>query len=198
MSHLPTERLAAFVNEPPSATEMAHLAACAECARERALYRSLAELAASESSRIGEPLTSWDKLKPALVADGVIDDGRGVPFGSRHMRRPWLQAAAAVLLIAGGVMAGRRSAGASLFPARHARRSLCRRRSIRRRASSRSPRRVRAALAARLPECDGLPWRSATRRVRQTVRRPCARVSPRSIARARSSARRSMTRRPTR
>lgn len=117
MSHLPTERLAAFVNEPPSATEMAHLAACAECARERALYSSLAELAANESSRIGEPLTSWEKLKPALIADGVIDDGRGVPFGSRHVRRPWLQAAAAVLLIAGGVMAGRRSAGASLFPA---------------------------------------------------------------------------------
>jgi len=116
MSHLPTERLAAFVNEPPSATEMAHLAACAECASERAVYRSLAELAASESSRIGEPLTSWEKLKPALIADGVIDDGRGVPFGSRHVRRPWLQAAAAVLLIAGGVMAGRRSAGATLFP----------------------------------------------------------------------------------
>jgi hypothetical protein len=116
MSHLPTERLAAFVNEPPSATEMAHLAACAECANERALYRSLAELATSESSRIGKPLTSWEKLKPALIADGVIDDGRGVAFGSRHVRRPWLQAAAAVLLIAGGVMAGRRSAGASVFP----------------------------------------------------------------------------------
>jgi len=116
MSHLPTERLAAFVNEPPSATEMAHLAACAECARERVMYRQLAELSAGESARIGMPLTSWEKLRPALIADGVIDDGRGMSLGSRHVRRPWLQAAAAVLLIAGGIMAGRRSAGASLFP----------------------------------------------------------------------------------
>ncbi|MEP6493275.1 MAG: hypothetical protein ABJF01_11395 [bacterium] len=117
MSHLPTERLAAFVNEPPSATEMAHLAACAECARERATYRQLAELSAGESSRIGKPLTSWEKLRPALIADGVIDDGHGVSYGPRHVRRPWLQVAAAVLLVAGGMMAGRRSAGASLFPA---------------------------------------------------------------------------------
>jgi hypothetical protein len=116
MSHLPTERLAAFVNEPPSATELAHLAACAECASERATYRGLAELAASESSRIGTPLTTWEKLRPALIADGVIDDGRGVARSVSHAWRPWLQAAAAVLLIAGGVMAGRRSAGATLLP----------------------------------------------------------------------------------
>jgi hypothetical protein len=119
MSHLPSERLAAFVDEPPSATELAHLASCAECTRERALYQRLADLATSESARIGTPITSWDTLAPALRADGVIDNGRG--FQPRvhqvhRSRRPWLEAAAAVLLIAGGMMAGRFTAGASVLP----------------------------------------------------------------------------------
>ena len=116
MSHLPIERLAALADEPPSQTEAAHLAACAECARERAMFRSLAHLASGESARIGQPLTKWESIKPVLVADGVIDTGRGLPFRAQRVRRPWLQAAAAVLLIAGGMMGGRYSAGGSVFP----------------------------------------------------------------------------------
>ena len=78
------------------------------------MYRSLADLAASESTRIGAPLTRWESLAPALLADGVIDDGRVLAArASRRARRPWLQAAAAVLFIAGGMMAGRYTAGAS-------------------------------------------------------------------------------------
>jgi hypothetical protein len=80
------------------------------------MYRSLADLAASESTRIGAPLTRWESLAPALLADGVIDDGRVVRLGARRDRRPWLQAAAAVLFIAGGMMAGRVSTGASAIP----------------------------------------------------------------------------------
>lgn len=118
MSHLPTERLAALVDEGPTAEEVAHLANCAECARERAIFRTLADLSSSESARIGSPLTRWEKLAPALVADGVIDDGshhigRGI---RRGVRRPWLQAAAAALLVAGGAMLGRYTAGASVLP----------------------------------------------------------------------------------
>src|SRR5215213_10160171 len=91
MSHLPIERLAALADEMPSATEMAHLASCAECARERATFRNLAELASSESARIGQPLTTWESIKPVLIADGVIDTGRGLPFRAQRVRRPWLQ-----------------------------------------------------------------------------------------------------------
>ncbi|HEY4216751.1 MAG TPA: hypothetical protein VGM67_06410 [Gemmatimonadaceae bacterium] len=116
MSHLPSERLAAFVDESPSAIELAHLASCAECARERALYQKLAELAASESARIGTPLTTWDGLAPVLRADGVIDNGRGFRPRVHHASRRWLQAAAVVLLVAGGMMAGRYTAGASVLP----------------------------------------------------------------------------------
>lgn len=117
MSHLPTERLAALVDEPATAAELAHLESCADCARERAIYQSVAELTASESARLGAPLTTWAGLRPALLADGIIDDGRGLQLRARQVRRPWLQAAAAVLLVAGGMIAGRYSAGASPFPA---------------------------------------------------------------------------------
>jgi hypothetical protein len=116
MSHLPTERLAALVDESPSAEEALHLASCAECTRERAMFQSLAELSVGEAARIGTPLTSWESLRPALIADGVIDSGRGLRLRARQVPRPWLQAAAAVLFVAGGAMAGRYSAGASVVP----------------------------------------------------------------------------------
>src|SRR5215211_2193727 len=105
VSHLSAERLAALGDEAPTAAEMAHLTGCAECARERAVYQSLAELASAESARIGMPLTRWETLAPALVADRIIDTG-SAPVRRRTHARPWLQAAAAVLLVAGGMMAG--------------------------------------------------------------------------------------------
>jgi hypothetical protein len=108
--------LAALVDEAPTPAELAHLASCEACARERAAHRAVAELAATEASRLGAPLTSWDALRPALVADGVIDDGRGLVFRERRGQRPWLQAAAAVLLMIGGVAAGRWSAHAPVIP----------------------------------------------------------------------------------
>src|SRR5436305_14058304 len=90
MLHLPSERLAAFVDETPSAEELAHLASCAECARERALFKSLGRVATEETARIGSPLTTWESLRPVLVADGVIDEGRGLTLRARQVRRPWL------------------------------------------------------------------------------------------------------------
>jgi hypothetical protein len=117
VSHLSAERLAALTDESPTAAELAHLASCADCARERALYVSLAELASAESARLGVPLTTWEALAPALEADGVIGTGRVIPsIHRRHSSRPWLQAAAAVLFIAGGMMAGRYTAGAAILP----------------------------------------------------------------------------------
>jgi hypothetical protein len=113
MSHLPTERLAALADEPPTAAELAHLSSCADCARERAAYRSLVKLAASAASSIGAPLTSWDALRSKLLDDGAIGGEPVVVRSRRAAGRVWLQAAAAVLLVAGGVVAGRVSAGAS-------------------------------------------------------------------------------------
>ena len=120
VSHLSTERLAALSDDAPTATELAHLAACAECARERTVYQSLLELASTDSARLGAPLTSWERLAPALVTDGVIDTGRALPTHARTSRLSvsWFQAAAAVLLLAGGMMAGRYTAGATVLPLR--------------------------------------------------------------------------------
>ena len=116
MSHLSPERLAALADETPTAAELAHLAGCGECTRERAAYRNLVELAVNNSAAIASPLTSWEALRPALAQDGIIDGGSRPLSVVRHSRRPWLQAAAAVLLVAGGMIGGRLSAGASAVP----------------------------------------------------------------------------------
>jgi hypothetical protein len=111
MSHLSAERLAALVDEQPTAGELAHLTGCAACSRERSAYEALSHMARNPVT-LGQPLTSWSKLAPRLKRDGVIDTGHG--FGRRAIvSRGWLQAAAAVLLLVGGVAAGRLSAGVS-------------------------------------------------------------------------------------
>src|SRR4051812_38080506 len=109
MSHLSPERLAALFDESPTAAELSHLASCAACSRERGAYEALAELGKSSHSSIAQPLTSWERLAPELVRDGVIDRGRGFERRAR-MPRIWLQAAAAVLLVVGGTMFGRMTA----------------------------------------------------------------------------------------
>jgi hypothetical protein len=109
MSHLSPERLAALIDEQPTAAEMSHLAQCKPCSRERGAYEALAEMSQGGLT-LGQPLTSWDKLAPALKRDGVIDTGRG--FGRRPViSRTWLQAAAAAVLLLGGAAVGRMTAG---------------------------------------------------------------------------------------
>ncbi len=114
MQHLPIERLAELGDVEPSRDEAAHLAQCAQCARERAAYRRLAGLAGDERSRIGPPLTEWDALRERLADDGLImrDAGRHRASALGSSRR-LLRAAAAVLLVGGGLFAGRMSAGMS-------------------------------------------------------------------------------------
>lgn len=116
MSHLSPERLAALVDETPTAAELAHLAGCGECARERAAYRNLVELAVNGSPSIASPLTSWEALRPALARDGIVEGGKRGQGVNRRARTAWLQAAAAVLFVAGGMIGGRLSVGASALP----------------------------------------------------------------------------------
>jgi hypothetical protein len=126
MSHLSTERLAALGDEEPTAVEAAHLAACADCARERSAYRTLVAMARTERDAIGIPLTRWDSIAdamatgqstpmPTLVAHDRVafDAPRGRTL--RFTRMP-VRAAAGLLLLAGGAIAGRLSAGAPLWP----------------------------------------------------------------------------------
>jgi hypothetical protein len=115
MSHLSSERLAAVAAEPPDAAELAHLASCASCARERAAHQRVLELANAEAAMIAAPLTTWETLAPALAAHGLIAHA-SVSRRSGAIHNAWLQAAAAVLLVTGGIAAGRYSAGAAIVP----------------------------------------------------------------------------------
>ena len=130
MLHLSAERLAALVDDEPTTTEGEHLARCATCAQERSAHRSLRSLAASDrfSATTAQPLTSWETLLPALRGEGLVADAEpaGAEAGGKGPRvlrfeRRWahsglLRAAAAVLLVAVGLVGGRWSAGATPVP----------------------------------------------------------------------------------
>ncbi|MEO8560812.1 MAG: hypothetical protein ABI601_01975 [bacterium] len=124
MSHLHTDRLAALGDDEPTSAESVHLSACAECARERAAYRTLVAMAHAERDSIGLPLTRWDSITTALADESPTQERHALPFIRPTVSRARIglpirlpmQAAAAVLLVAGGVVAGRMSAAVPTVP----------------------------------------------------------------------------------
>lgn len=121
MQHLSTDRLAALGDEQATPAEAAHLASCETCARERAAFRSLVAMAHAEQGAIGIPLTRWDALAPAFRAEVPQRPGTREPevieLAARRRIARWpMQAAAGLLLLAGGAMLGRVSAGGSFLP----------------------------------------------------------------------------------
>jgi hypothetical protein len=125
MLHLSSDRLAELADSEPTPLEADHLAACAACARERAATRSLLMMARAEREQLGMPLTRWDSLAPELHRAGLVAAGAlmSAPPGvaevdslarARRVRRAvhWLQAGAVLLLLGGGAVLGRLSAGA--------------------------------------------------------------------------------------
>lgn len=111
MSHLSIERLAALADEQATADEKEHLTRCETCARELDAHRSLLAMAGTERESMGLPLTRWDSLSERLRVEGLML-GSGHPPASRWA----LQAAAALLLVAGGVALGRVSTGQPALP----------------------------------------------------------------------------------
>jgi hypothetical protein len=114
MLHLPTERLAALGDDVPTPEEEAHLESCAVCTRERGAYEALVAMAHEDREPFGLPLTRWDSIAAAMSLEEA-------PAVETH-RRTWrptqglLRIAAGLLLVAGGAMAGRLSAGARALP----------------------------------------------------------------------------------
>ncbi|MEP6692246.1 MAG: hypothetical protein ABJD07_13885 [Gemmatimonadaceae bacterium] len=111
LSHLDPERLAALADGEPAADESAHLAQCAACARELSAHRALLSLAADARAVVSPPVTSWDSLAQRMNDEKVFDGVNGA-IGHSHWpsrTRTLAQAAAAIVLVAGGVLAGRRS-----------------------------------------------------------------------------------------
>jgi predicted component of type VI protein secretion system len=114
MLHLSTDRLAALGDEQPTPAEASHLAVCAECARERDAYQTLVTMAQAERAPLGLPLTRWDALARALAAEEVPILAHRA---ARRRASRWpMQAAAGLLLLAGGAMLGRTSVGATPLP----------------------------------------------------------------------------------
>jgi hypothetical protein len=110
MSHLTPERLAALIDETPSPIEAAHLTTCANCAAEIAAHRKLSRLAVAAQAVTAPPLSSFDALVPRLKAESLIAAAtRGV------MVRRWaIRIAASIVLVTGGVIAGRATASREL------------------------------------------------------------------------------------
>lgn len=116
MLHLDPERLAALADDEPTLEEAAHLASCSVCAGEHAAQRELLALAAAERSAVvARPLTDWSALSARLREDGLVREAgaAGAPR-PRFRMRPWMRAAAAVLIAVGGAAVGRATAGVSL------------------------------------------------------------------------------------
>lgn len=109
MRHLSTERLAALADEEPTAEEREHLAACAQCLRERFAYGALLRRAAAEVELPVLPLTRWETLAPALSPSALVGRSESTPAPGPW----WWRSAAAVLLLAGGVVVGRATAPAA-------------------------------------------------------------------------------------
>jgi hypothetical protein len=122
MLHLSPERLAALADDEPTAAEAQHLVACGSCGGERSAHRSLLVLAGHEHDWASEPLTEWTTLSERLRDEGLLkDEGLLRPerpvLAARRLSRGWMRSAAAVLIVAaGGVAAGRISAGAPVLP----------------------------------------------------------------------------------
>ena len=79
MQHLDPERLAALDHDPPTAAELAHLSACADCRVERDAFASLAQLAAAAGQAEPEDdaarLTDWSNLSAELRREGLLRTG---------------------------------------------------------------------------------------------------------------------------
>lgn len=124
MLHITAERLAALTDEPATPFELEHLGACPECCRERDAYQRLRALASDESTRIAPPISDWGAITAGLRAEGVLPpehtDTFPVPttvrIERRITKRPWMRAAAAIIMLTGGFIGGRVSAGDTPLP----------------------------------------------------------------------------------
>jgi hypothetical protein len=116
MLHLSTERLAELGDDrlPVTTEETAHLVSCDLCARERSAYQTLVAMANAEREPFGLPLTRWDAIATGLSLEPEAPIA-AVALARRSSR--WmLQIAAGLLLVAGGAMLGRLSAGTRALP----------------------------------------------------------------------------------
>jgi hypothetical protein len=107
MSHLHPERLAALADSEPTAAEATHLSSCSVCAREIAAHRRLLMLAWQERETLSAPLASWDAIAAAARQEGLLHDARSAQRAPAIRATRRFQAAAAIVLLVGGMAIGR-------------------------------------------------------------------------------------------
>ncbi len=106
MSHLNSERLAALSDDTPTPAESAHITTCDACTAEIAAYRRLMRMAVAAQSDTAKPLSNFDALLPRLRAEGLTS----APARHRAIRVWTSRIAASLVLVSGGVVAGRMTA----------------------------------------------------------------------------------------
>jgi hypothetical protein len=120
MQHLTPERIAALADEPATLAERTHLASCAACTAGLTAAQRLIRMAITDIPAIERPISSWERIGPALRAEGLVRtpagrgagdiDAPGIPAGGMRWRRA-VQIAAGLFLAVGGAVVGRASAG---------------------------------------------------------------------------------------
>ncbi|HEX9562718.1 MAG TPA: hypothetical protein VF981_02055 [Gemmatimonadaceae bacterium] len=117
MQHLLIERLVELADGEPTAAEREHLGACAMCTAERTAYQRVVAMAADERRRIAPPLTDWGSLRGELRTRGIIstpDEAASRRLWSARVASVGGRIAAAVAILAVGIVSGRLSTGMSV------------------------------------------------------------------------------------
>lgn len=117
MQHLSIERLAELADGEPTAAERDHLAECAMCSAERIAYRRVVAMAADERRHIAPPISTWGLLSEELREQGLITTREQMTARTAFIARArviaW-RSAAAIAILATGLVTGRMSAGMPL------------------------------------------------------------------------------------
>ena len=117
MQHLSIERLAELADGEPTAAERDHLAECAMCSAERVAYRRVVAMAADERRHIAPPISTWGLLSEELREQGLITTREEMTARTAFIARTkviaW-RSAAAIAILATGLVTGRMTAGMPL------------------------------------------------------------------------------------
>ena len=117
MQHLSIERLAELADGEPTSAEHDHLAECAMCSAERVAYHRVVAMAADERRHIAPPISTWGLLSEELREQGLITTREQMTARTAFIERTkviaW-RSAAAIAILATGLVTGRMSAGMPL------------------------------------------------------------------------------------
>jgi len=105
MGHLTLEALARLVDDQPTQDERDHLAECLHCTAELGAMRDQVSSTGALPD-VRPPQGDWDVLEARLMSEGFIQKKGWLPMRSLAVTPGWMQAAAGMVLFAGGMGLG--------------------------------------------------------------------------------------------